>query len=53
MNIPQPEHGENGESEGVVNQSLLLRPIASVFEVWVLNGVQEGTALHFALLPDE
>lgn len=25
MNIPQPEHGGNGESVGVVNQSLLLR----------------------------
>jgi hypothetical protein len=27
MNIPQPEHGGNGESAGVVNQTLRLRPI--------------------------
>jgi hypothetical protein len=27
MNIPQPEHGGNGESVGVVNQWLLLGPV--------------------------
>jgi hypothetical protein len=47
MNISQLEHGENGESEGVVNQSLLLRPIASVSRGLGLNGVQE--ALPFIL----
>jgi len=41
MNIPQPEHGGNGESEGVVNQSLPLRPIAPRFwwfGFWTVQG---------------